>query len=42
VEFGKLSLDARYNLGLSAINKEDAIAAIKNRAITVMLGYTLF
>jgi hypothetical protein len=42
VEFGKLSLDARYNLGLSAINKEALANDIKNRAITVMVGYTLF
>lgn len=45
VEFGKLSIDARYNLGLSSINKDAAdelAAAVKNRAITVMLGYTLF
>lgn len=46
VEFGKLSVDARYNLGLSSVNKEKVIdevsTAVKNRAITVMLGYRLF
>lgn len=44
VEFGKLSLDARYNLGLSDISKasSEVSNAIKNRAITVMLGYTIF
>lgn len=44
VEMGKLSLDARYNLGLSGIIKEagSAVDDIKNRAITVMIGYTLF
>jgi hypothetical protein len=45
VEFGKLSVDARYNLGLSAINKEgigNATSDIKNRAITAMPGYRLF
>jgi hypothetical protein len=44
VEFGKLSADLRYNLGLSSIGKSigGISADIKNRAITVMLGYTLF
>jgi hypothetical protein len=44
VEFGKLSLDARYNLGLSSIDKavENVKADVKNRAITVMIGYFLF
>jgi hypothetical protein len=44
VEFGKLSLDARYNLGLSSIDKavENVKSDVKNRAITVMIGYFLF
>lgn len=44
VEFGKLSADLRYNLGLSNIAKaaDEVSAAVKNRAITVMVGYTIF
>lgn len=48
VEFGKLSLDARYNLGLSSIAKDydSSIGVIKgdikSRAFTVMAGVRLF
>lgn len=48
VEFGRISLDARYNLGLSAVDKDyDASwgqvpGDVKNRTFTVMAGFRLF
>ena len=48
VEIGKLSLDARYNLGLSSVAKDfdSSIGVIKgdikNRAFTVLAGFRLF
>lgn len=38
IDLGKISLDARYGLGLSSVMDG---ASAKNRAMTVMLGYTL-
>lgn len=48
VELGRLSLDARYNLGLSTIDQDyDATfgsvsGGVKNRAFTVTAGFRLF
>lgn len=48
VELGRISLDARYNLGLTTIDKDyDASFGpvpgdVKNRAITVTAGFRLF
>lgn len=39
VEMNKLSLDARYTIGLTNIDNSDSDAAIKNRTFTVLLGY---
>lgn len=46
LEFGRISVDARYDLGLSSATKDElagvALDAMKNRAFTVMLGFRLF
>jgi hypothetical protein len=48
VELGRLSFDARYNLGLAAIDKDyeasfgSVPGSVKNRAITVSAGLRLF
>lgn len=48
VELGNLSIDARYNLGLTAVEREYAASfgnvrgAVKNRAFTVTAGFRLF
>lgn len=39
VEMNRLSLDARYTLGLTNINKFDSDGELKNRTFTFLLGY---
>ena len=40
VDFGKITVDARYNMGLSSIADEDEDdVKIKNSVISIMLGY---
>lgn len=39
VEMNKISLDARYTMGLTNIDDSDTDASIKNRTFTVLLGY---
>lgn len=39
VEMNRISLDARYTLGLTNIDNSDSDASIKNRTFTVLLGY---
>jgi hypothetical protein len=41
VEFGKIIVDARYNLGLSTISKEKGGSKIKNSVISLILGIKL-
>ncbi len=38
VDFGKLTVDLRYNLGLTKIPEEDD--DVKNKAISLMIGYS--
>ena len=38
----KLSIDARYNLGVSDINSTAASSAVKNQVFQLSLGYKLF
>ena len=40
VNFGKISVDARYNLGLSDIPDTEEDVDIKNSVISIMLGYS--
>ena len=40
VEFGKIIVDARYNLGLSTIADREGDPKIKNSVISLMLGYS--
>ena len=40
VNFGKISVDARYNLGLSTIPDTEEDVDIKNSVISIMLGYS--
>ena len=40
VEFGKITVDARYNLGLSTIDDSDEESDVKNSVISIMLGYS--
>lgn len=37
VDFGKLTVDLRYNLGLTKLSEEDDV---KNKAISLMIGYS--
>jgi len=39
VEMNRISLDARYTLGLTNIDNSDSDASLKNRTFTVLLGY---
>lgn len=39
VEMNRLSLDARYTMGLTDIDDSDTDASTKNRTFTVLLGY---
>ncbi|MDA1307574.1 MAG: porin family protein [Acidobacteria bacterium] len=39
VEMNRLSLDARYTLGLTNINKFESDGELKNRTFTFLLGY---
>lgn len=39
VEMNRVSLDARYTLGLTNIDDSDSGSSLKNRAFTVLLGY---
>lgn len=39
VEMNRVSLDARYTLGLTNIDNSDSDASLKNRTFTVLLGY---
>lgn len=38
----KLSIDARYNLGVSDINNSTSSSTIKNQVIQISVGYKLF
>ena len=40
IEFGKIIVDARYNLGLSTIEENGEDVEVKNNVISVMLGYS--
>lgn len=39
VEMNRVSLDARYTLGLTNIDDSDSGSSLKNRTFTVLLGY---
>jgi outer membrane immunogenic protein len=39
VEMNRVSLDARYTLGLTNIDESDTDSSLKNRTFTVLLGY---
>ncbi len=39
VEMNRVSLDARYTLGLTNIDESDSGSSLKNRTFTVLLGY---
>lgn len=39
VEVNRVSLDARYTLGLTNIDNSDSDGSLKNRTFTVLLGY---
>lgn len=39
VEMNRISLDARYTLGLTNIDNSDSDSSLKNRTFTVLLGY---
>ena len=39
VEMNRVSLDARYTLGLTNIDNSDTDSSLKNRTFTVLLGY---
>lgn len=41
-DISKLTIDARYNMGISEINNAAGISATKNQVIQVSLGYKLF
>ncbi len=41
VEFGKIMVDARYNLGLSTITDENGVSKMKNSVISLILGIKL-
>jgi serine/threonine-protein kinase len=40
VEFGKITVDARYNLGLTTIDDSEEEADVKNSVISIMVGYS--
>lgn len=41
-DISKLSIDARYNMGISEINDSAAMTATKNQVFQLSLGYKLF
>lgn len=41
IDFGKISLDVRYNLGLTSTDDSANEDDVKHRVFSFMIGYTL-